>query len=169
MMTLWQLNTRGPLGGKASDPLPNDNSGGKEKLAKVVLVIEDNAADVFLLEEAFREYGLNVKLLVMDDGEKAVQWIKDANGTEGTEAPQVVVLDLNLPKRTGAEVLEQLRSSERFHDLPVIIFTSSNSYQDRSLASRFPATRFFQKSPDFDEFIRIGKVVKEVIDGTETN
>ena len=163
------MKTSGLPDGSASSPLPNDNSGGKEKPARVVLVIEDNAADVFLLQEAFREYGLNVKLLVMDDGEKAVQWIRDANGAEGTEPPQVVVLDLNLPKRTGAEVLEELRSTERFHDLPVIIFTSSNSYQDRSLASRFPATRFFQKSPDFDEFIRIGKVVKDVIEGTETH
>ena len=62
-------------------------------------------------------------------------------------------------------MLEKLRSTERFRDLPVIIFTSSSSYQDRALASRFPATRYFRKSPDFDEYIRIGEVLKEVIEG----
>lgn len=131
----------------------------------MVLVIEDNAADVFLVREAFREYGLKVRLVVIDDGEKAIQWIGHASCEARAESPRAIVLDLNLPKRTGAEVLEKLRSTERFRDLPVIIFTSSNSYQDRSLAARFPATHFFQKSPDFDEYIRIGKIVKEVIEG----
>lgn len=131
----------------------------------MVLVVEDNAADVFLVQEAFREHGLCVKLVVMEDGEKAIQWIRRASCEPESEAPRAVLLDLNLPKRTGAEVLEKLRSTERFRDLPVIIFTSSNSHQDRSLATRFPATHFFQKSPDFEEYIRIGKVVREVIEG----
>lgn len=131
----------------------------------LVLMVEDNSADVYLVEQAFRKHNIWVRLVVMDDGEKAIRWIEEANRNPTAETPRAILLDLNLPKRTGTEVLERLRACERFRDLPVVIFTSSNSNQDRSLATKFRATRFLRKSADFDEFLEVGQVIKDVLSG----
>ena len=131
----------------------------------VILVVEDNPADVFLVREALKIHGMPANLVVLDNGEKAMRWI-EAND-EGPERvhPDAVVLDLNMPKRSGAEVLEEIRASKTLRDTPVIIFTSSNAYHDRALLDRFPNTKYLRKSGDFDEFIEIGGVLRAVIAG----
>ena len=131
---------------------------------KVVLLVEDNSDDVFLLREALQLYRLSVHLVVIDDGEKAIDWIKQNDSQQERVAPCAVILDLNLPKRNGAEVLDVLRASDSLKKTPVIIFSSSNTVRDRSLRDRYPHTRYVRKSADFDEFANIGGVLKEVME-----
>jgi two-component system response regulator len=136
---------------------------------KTVLLIEDNSDDVFLLQEAFNLHSLSVRLVVIDDGEKAIEWIKENDvAKENRLLPAAVILDLNLPKRNGAEVLEVLRASQALKTTPVIIFSSSNSFRDRALRDRYPNTSYFRKSADFDEFSNIGGALKQVIEPPST-
>jgi DNA-binding response OmpR family regulator len=130
---------------------------------KIVLVVEDNSADVLLLEDALRLHDLSVKLIILDDGEKAIEWITQNDSANLPIIPSAVVLDLNLPKRRGAEVLPVMRASRTLGQTPIIIFSSSNSIRDRSLQDQYPRTRYIRKSVDFDEFAAIGGVLKEAI------
>ena len=127
-----------------------------------VLLVEDNPADVFLVEEAIKEHQLPVHLVVVEDGEAAIRFLERAN-VETDTVPRAVVLDWNLPRRSGSEVLQHLRTSTSFADIPVIVFTSSDSRWDRELAAQLGATRYFRKSADFDEFMEIGNVLEEIL------
>lgn len=131
----------------------------------MILVVEDNPADVFLVTEAIRLQGLTVNLVVLDNGEKAVQWIEANDECPHEVQPAAVILDINLPRRNGAEVLKEIRSSKSLHETPVIIFTSSGSAEDMELLDRYPHTRYLRKSGDLDEFLMIGGVVREAIAG----
>ncbi len=131
---------------------------------KVVILVEDNSADVFLLQEAMKLHSVVVTLVVIDDGEKAIQWIQQNDLAAQRVSPSAVILDLNLPKRSGSEVLDVLRASESLSQTPVIIFSSSNSQRDRSLRNRYPHTSYVCKSADFDEFANIGGALKQVLE-----
>ena len=133
---------------------------------KVVLLVEDNSDDVFLLQESLKLHRLSVRLVIIDDGEKAIEWIKQNDLNDDFLSPSAVILDLNLPKRNGAAVLAVLRASRSLGETPVIIFSSSNASRDRALKERYPHTSYLRKSADFDEFSNIGGVLKEVIERT---
>ena len=131
--------------------------------ASFILVIEDSAADVMFLREALKIHEIPLRLVVLDDGEKAIQWVEASAATTEPVVPAAVLLDLDLPKRRGVEVLETIRSKPHLVQTPVVIFTSSASYSDRERIERYPSTRYFQKSADFDEFMRIGDVLREIV------
>jgi len=130
---------------------------------KFVLVVEDSSADLLLLQDALRLHEVSVKLIIVGDGEKAIEWITQNDLAHQPVVPSAVILDLNLPKRRGAEVLPVLRASRALGQTPIIIFSSSNSARDRSLQELYPKTRYLRKSVDFDEFAAIGGVLKEAM------
>lgn len=137
---------------------------------EIVLLVEDNSDDVFLLREALTLHSLAVQLLVIDDGEKAIEWILQNDASEPKRiSPSAVILDINLPKKTGAEVLEVLRASTALRQTPVIVFTSANTHKERSLPERYPHTSYLRKSADFDEFAKIGGALKNVIENHSTS
>ncbi len=123
-----------------------------------VLIVEDNPADVYLVCEALRHYGVSALVVTMTDGESAICYIQN-----GTVRPDVVVLDLNLPKRSGVQILEFIRSTPKYNEIPVIVFTSSLSEQDSSRIVALGVTACMQKSLDLDEFNRIGLVIKHAL------
>jgi len=131
--------------------------------ASFILVIDDSAADVMFLREALKLHELPLRLVVLDDGEKAIHWVEASAATGKPEVPAAVLLDLDLPKRSGVEVLETIRSTPHLGQTPVVIFTSSVSYSDRERIERYPSIRYFQKSADFDEFMSIGDVLREIV------
>jgi len=78
--------------------------------------------------------------------------------------PQLLVLDLNLPKRSGKEVLQRVRESAKFKDIPVLVMTSSNSARDRNEMRQLGANNYFCKPANYDEFLKVGDVLKMLLD-----
>ena len=89
-----------------------------------ILLVEDNEADVILFEEYLLEGGLSYEITHIEDGEKAIKYFGTLNGS-GTEFPDVVVLDLNLPRKRGDEVLAYIQSKEHLKSLPVLVYSTS--------------------------------------------
>ena len=131
-----------------------------------ILLIEDAEPDVFLVREALKNAGLDFELNVLDDGEKAIDFIDELDRQRGTACPHLVLLDLNLPKRSGDQILEHMRQSDRCKDIPVVVVTSSDSPRDKADMSRLGATRYFRKPSRLDEFMRLGPLVRELVAGS---
>jgi DNA-binding response OmpR family regulator len=118
-----------------------------------ILLAEDNPADVYLIEEALRENGVEFEMLVARDGEQAIAMIADPS-----RKLDVVLLDLNMPKLGGSEVLEKLQGQST----PVIVLTSSDSPADKIEAMRLGAAHYIRKPTGLDEFLAIGATIKEI-------
>lgn len=123
--------------------------------------------DVRLIREALRSHGLDTELTLCRDGEEMLRHVGRIEAGE-TTIPDVVLLDLNLPRRNGHMVLAEIRESARCAKVPVIIVTSSNAPKDREAASQLGATRYFHKPSEFDAFMLLGRVVREVMGLAET-
>ena len=133
-----------------------------------ILLIEDAEPDVFLVREALRQAGIPFRLHVLDDGEKAIEFIDSIDGDAKIVCPSLVLLDLNLPKRTGDQILEHIRQSPRCSHVPVLIVTSSDSPRDKYQTSRLGATEYFRKPSRLDEFMRLGPLVRTLLEQSPT-
>ena len=130
----------------------------------VILLIEDSSADVYLVRESLTKHLKEFELQVVNDGEKAFKLIEAADLDTSMPCPSLMLLDLNLPKRSGQEILQRLRQSPRCGHVPVVILTSSDSPADRAETAKLGATAYFRKPPDLEEFMQIGMVVERVLD-----
>ena len=128
-----------------------------------IVLVEDADPDVFLVREALELGGLRFSLRVFEDGEKAVEFVERVDRDESLPCPHLVLLDLNLPKKPGAEVLEHVRRSQRCADVPVIVLTSSDSPKDREQTARLGATKYFRKPSRLAEFMRLSDIVRDVL------
>jgi len=124
-------------------------------LKRIILLVEDNADDEFLTIEALRENKINNQIVVAHDGAEALEYLfgtgKYANH-DSHIIPQMVLLDLNLPKLNGIEVLKQIRSTELTKFVPVVILTSSREDQDLIRSYNFGANSYIRKPVDFEQF-----------------
>ncbi len=128
-----------------------------------ILLIEDNPADVFLIKEALRTHGIEYDLNWIADGEEAVEQVDKVQSD--TTAPGLILLDLNLPKVDGKEVLTRIRRNPALSDTPVAILTSSDSPHDRRDTASLGATCYIRKPPTLDEFLGVGERIKELLSG----
>lgn len=128
-----------------------------------IVVIEDNPADVFLIHEALKEQGLDFALHVIEDGSEGIIFARREGKYESGTQPDLIVLDLNLPKHSGKEILKRLRQSAELVQVPVAILTSSDSPQDRLEAFSLGANRYIRKPSDLEEFMQVGAVLKELL------
>jgi DNA-binding response OmpR family regulator len=126
-------------------------------------VIEDNPADVELIEEALTDHNVVCDLTIIGDGEKAIQ-LMDALDAQAVRCPDLVLLDLKLPKREGSEVLVRMRASTRCSHIPVIILTSSDEASDRAATEKLGVTKYIQKPNRLEEFVKLGAVFKDVLE-----
>ena len=126
-----------------------------------ILIVEDNRGDVLLVEVALREAGLRFELIHMADGEKAIDYLRKLTNGNGGSSLDLVLLDLNLPKRDGWEVLEELRSVPMEHPVPVVILSSSNAPHDIARAERLGVLKYIRKPSTLDEFLAIGQKIKQ--------
>jgi two-component system response regulator len=122
---------------------------------EVILLVEDNPDDEFMRRRALQKNNLCNELVVVHDGEQAQDYLFGTGSYEGrdtTVVPQVILLDLGLPKVDGLEVLQRVRSDERTRRLPVVVLTSSEEEQDRVESYMRGANSFVRKPVDFVEF-----------------
>jgi two-component system response regulator len=128
--------------------------------AKVILLVEDNPDDVKLTQRAFRGFNIANRLVVARDGVDALDYVfrtgPHADRSED-DHPAVMLLDLNLPKLDGHEVLRRLRADPRTRLLPVVILTSSKEEQDLLASYHLGANSYVRKPVDFDEFIQAAR------------
>jgi two-component system, chemotaxis family, response regulator Rcp1 len=124
-----------------------------------ILVIEDNTADVHLLQIALEAAGVQAELEHAADGEEAVKIVSGTNGRR----PKLIVLDVNLPKISGDEVLRKIRVQPNLAKTPVLVFTSSQAEEDRSKMERLGANAFVTKGRDLREFLQVGQILKGML------
>ena len=120
-----------------------------------ILLVEDNPGDVRLTQEAFRDSRLPVKLSVVMDGEDALNYLfKRGNYAEVTK-PDIILLDLNIPKKDGKEVLSEIKNDDVLKYVPVVVLTTSNAEQDIVKTYNLNVNAYINKPVDFDKFFDI--------------
>ena len=122
---------------------------------KIILLVEDNADDEKLTLRALKKNNISNEVVVARNGAEALDFLFGTGGYTGRDLnvmPQVVLLDLKLPKLNGLEVLRRLRTDDRTKLLPVVILTSSNEEQDRIQGYGLGANSYVRKPVDFNQF-----------------
>lgn len=118
--------------------------------------------DVFIIEEILRESELNLRLDVVNDGQDALSYLRNASAAPESAGPALVLLDLNLPRVSGIEVLTELRKDSKLRATPVVIVTSSMAPPDQVATRRLGAAGYFQKPNDLSAYRRLIDVIKGV-------
>jgi chemotaxis family two-component system response regulator Rcp1 len=126
-----------------------------------VLLVEDNPGDVRLTQEALKDGRVLVHLTVAADGVEAMEILK-RRGNNGTrERPDLILLDLNLPKKNGREVLEEIKADDELRRIPVIVMTTSKAEQDVYRAYNLNANCYVTKPVDLDEFLNVVRSIED--------
>lgn len=128
-----------------------------------MLVVEDNESDAFLIEQAIEESRLPVVLHMVKDGEEAVLFFDRVDADDTAPCPALVILDINLPKKQGGEVLQHMRRSRRCADAKVLALSTSDLARDREQMRELGADGYFRKPSDYDEFMKVGGVVRVLL------
>jgi chemotaxis family two-component system response regulator Rcp1 len=149
-----------------STPSRGEDPGGRKRMPEVLLA-DDNPSDVYLIREAMREHAVDCNLHVVSDGREALGIIAGETDDADTTSIELIILDLNLPRHDGIEILQKLRESARLEHVPVVVLTSSDSPRDRVLANQLGATRYLRKPSSLEEFLRLGAVFKDLLGQTE--
>ena len=127
-----------------------------------ILLAEDNPADVYLIRVALEEHGIGIPLEVVADGKEVLQIIQRESTSESTDL-SLIILDLNLPRHDGIEIMQRLLETGQLVHVPVVVLTSSDSPRDRDLASSLGAARFLRKPSNLEQFLSLGAAFKEVL------
>ena len=125
-----------------------------------ILLVEDNPGDRRLAAEMFVESGAGLELHVVSDGGEAISFLRREGRYSGAPAPDLILLDLNLPGRDGIEVLAEIRASDQWSGIPVIVLTSSRNEDDRSRSRALRADGFWNKPFDIDGYIGMARVLE---------
>jgi len=120
-----------------------------------ILLVEDNEGDIVLTLEALKDAKAGNSVMVVRDGEEAMQYLLRQGQYKNAETPDIILLDINLPKMNGKEVLEQIKKNESLRIIPVIMLTTSNSENDIRECYLNHANCYITKSSDFQEFMEI--------------
>jgi len=120
-----------------------------------ILLVEDNEGDIFLITEALEEGKIVNKINVTKDGKEAIDFLEKKGKYKNEETPDLILLDVNLPKKNGHEVLEYIKTSENLKQIPVIMLTTSSSDKDVLLSYKNHANCFITKPLDVNNFLTI--------------
>ena len=126
-----------------------------------VLLVEDDPGDVLMTQEAFDEHKLRNRLTVVSDGAEALAYLRQEGKYEGVVLPDLILLDLNLPRRDGREVLEEIKRDEKLRRIPVVILTTSQADEDILRSYQLHANAYVTKPVDFDRFIAVVRQIDE--------
>jgi CheY-like chemotaxis protein len=126
-----------------------------------VLLVEDDPGDVMIAEEALKASRLKSRLTVVPDGIEALKYLRHENGYADAERPDLILLDLNLPRKTGHEVLAEVKNDPILRMIPIVVLTTSGAAEDVVRSYDLHANVFVTKPVDFDHFT---EVVKQIDD-----
>jgi CheY-like chemotaxis protein len=128
-----------------------------------VLVVEDNESDVFLIKEALQATGLALSTQLAKDGEQAIRLLDEIECSADAPCPDLVVLDINLPKLHGGEVLKHLRQLSKCAATTVLVVSTSDSNQDREKMMNLGANGYFRKPSQYEEFMKLSTLVQSLL------
>ena len=120
-----------------------------------ILLVEDNEGDIFLITEALEEGEIVNKISVTKDGKEAIDFLEKKGKYKNEETPDLILLDVNLPKKNGHEVLTYIKTAENLKQIPVIMLTTSSSDKDILLSYKNYANCFITKPLDVNNFLTI--------------
>ena len=132
-------------------------------LAAQILVIEDNSSDVFLLKRALKKQNLLFELVHLSDGAAALAFVRRQDTYAQTAIPNLILLDLNLSKYTGADLLREIRKARYLEGVPVCVWSSSRSRLDEAMLKDLGVSRFITKPAGLEQFMEIGKIIKDLL------
>jgi two-component system, chemotaxis family, response regulator Rcp1 len=127
----------------------------------VLLYVEDDDATAFLFQMALRENGISPQFFRVTDGVEATAFLFRLDGYSDAPRPHLVLLDLNLPRKSGFDVLSEIKSDTRLRDLTVIVFSSSMLPHDRARSMELGANDYLHKNGDFHTFVKLAKLICE--------
>lgn len=126
-----------------------------------VLLVEDNPGDIRLTQEAFKDGRVLVNLTVASDGVEAMEVLNRKGAYANSRRPDLILLDLNLPKKNGREVLVEIKADEYLKRIPVIIMTTSKAEQDIHRAYNLNANCYITKPVELDEFLNVVRSIED--------
>ena len=126
-----------------------------------IFLVEDNKGDIGLVTEFFSDAKVITNLHIAEDGEEAIRFLYDKDKFLGSTLPDIIILDLNLPKKDGREVLKEIKENDDLKNIPVIILTTSSADKNILRVYDLHANAYIVKPLDFDEFM---KVIKSIAD-----
>jgi len=126
-----------------------------------ILLVEDNPADVRLTTEALQEQKIYNNLSVVNDGVEAIAFLRREGKYAQAMKPDLILLDLNLPKKDGREVLKEIKSDDDLKTIPIVVLTVSKSEEDILRAYNLNANCYITKPVDLDQFMKVIKYVQE--------
>lgn len=128
-----------------------------------ILVIEDNRSDVFLLDRALKKQDFRFELVHLLNGSEGLAFIRRQGAYAGAAIPDLILLDLNLSKYTGEDILREIRSASHLGGVPVCVWSSSRSRRDEALLKDLGVSQFITKPSGLDQFMKIGKVIADLL------
>jgi CheY-like chemotaxis protein len=127
-----------------------------------IVLVEDNPADVRLVRTALETHGVTGELIVLRDGARAIQFIEEIESGSGP-CPDLMIVDFNLPKRHGRDVLGCRDRSGKFLNIPIVVLSSSDAAQDREESARLGASLYLRKPSRLDDFLRLGATFRKML------
>ncbi|MCW2902672.1 MAG: response regulator receiver protein [Streptosporangiaceae bacterium] len=126
-----------------------------------VLLVEDDPGDVLLTKEAFADNKVQNNLSVVCDGEEATQYLRRQGRFADAARPDLMLLDLNLPRKDGREVLEEIKADPELRSIPVVVLTTSEADEDILHSYDLHANAYVTKPVDFDQFIQVVRQIDD--------
>jgi CheY-like chemotaxis protein len=125
-----------------------------------ILLVEDSPSDTDLTVEALRDGKLRNHLSIVEDGVQAMEFLRHKGAFGQAPRPDLILLDLNLPRKDGREVLEEIKADEGLKNIPVVVMTSSRAEQDVLRAYRLQANCYVKKPVDFEQFVEVVRSIE---------
>ncbi len=126
-----------------------------------ILLVEDNPGDIRLIQEAFRESGFSSRLNIARDGEQALAFLRQQGEYSQSPRPAFIILDLNLPRKDGREVLAEIKKDKKLRQIPVIVLSTSTSSEDVQCAYDLHANCYIPKPLDIERLVQLGRSLEE--------
>jgi chemotaxis family two-component system response regulator Rcp1 len=138
-------------------------------LAARIVVVDDNESDVFLLDRALKKQGFPFELVHLINGDGALAFIRRQGAYADAAIPNLILLDLNLSKYTGEDIIHEIRNAPHLADVLVCVWSSSRSRQDESLLKSLGVSRFIIKPSGLGQFMEIGKILEDLLRPAKTS